>query len=116
MSEQSGGYFGVRIFAIVLAGLGWLSFFQWGPGNLIEQILAIVSWLFCLGLVVKQKWALVGIYLTLLVAVFVFFTEAWFLPIVNEDTALVRPNVIKLIVGILLFIYIGRERVENRLA
>ncbi len=114
MSEQSGGYVGVIIFAIVLAGLAY--FFQWGPGNLIERMLAIASWLFCLGLLFKQKWALVGVYLTLLVAVLVFFTEAWLLPIVNEDTALVRPNVIKLIVGILLFIYIGRERVENRLA
>ncbi len=114
MSEQSGGYVGVRIFAIVLIVLAY--FFQWVPGNLIERILAIASLLFCVGLWFKQKWALVGVCLTLLVAVLVFFTAAWLLPIVNEDAALVRPNVIKLIVGILLFIYIGRERVENRLA
>jgi hypothetical protein len=46
----------------------------------------------------------------------VYFIQAWFWPIVTEETGLIMPNVIKMIVGILFFIFIGRQSIEHRLA
>lgn len=113
MSEQSGSYIGVVIFAIVLGALSVLLWRQ-GDANLVEKILIVASVFFCLFLLFKQRWAMVGVCLTLLIGILVYFLQAWLQPIVNEDTALILPNVLKMIVGILLFIYIGRERIENR--
>jgi hypothetical protein len=104
-------YVGVIIFAVLL---GVLAYFQFRTGNSVEIILAVAAVLFCLGLLVKQHWALVGVCITLLVAILVYFTQSWLQPIVDEDTSLILPNVLKMIVGILLFIYIGRQRVEER--
>jgi hypothetical protein len=38
------------------------------------------------------------------------------MPIVNEDAGLIMPNVIKMIVGLLFFIFIGRQSIEHRFA
>ena len=37
-------------------------------------------------------------------------------PIIEEDLNLVLPNVWKMLVAIVLFIYIGRERIDHRMA
>jgi hypothetical protein len=71
---------------------------------------------FCLFLLIKQKWALIGISCTLLAAIVVYFAQAWLMPIVNEDAGLIMPNVIKMIVGLLFFIFIGRQSIEHRFA
>ena len=112
MSEPKGSYVGVIIFAIIL---GALSVLLWTGGsvNIIEKILIVASVFFCLFLLFKQGWALVGICCTLLAAILVYFTQAWLYPIVNEDSAMIMPNVRNMIVGIIAFIFIGRERIAN---
>lgn len=112
MSEAQGSYFSVIFFAIIL---GALSVLLWRSEsvNTIEQILIIASVFFCLFLLFKQHWALVGICCTLLAAILVYFTQAWLFPLVNEDTAMIMPNVRNMIVGIIAFIFIGRERISN---
>jgi hypothetical protein len=111
MSERTGSYVGVIIFAVVLIVL---AYFQFRTGNIIEDILAVAAVIFCLGLLVKQPWALKGVCVTLLVGICVYFTQAWLHPIVEEDASLILPNVLKMVLGILLLIYIGRERIEYR--
>jgi hypothetical protein len=112
MSEKTGGYVGVIVFAVIL---GVLAYLQFRSGNIIEDILAVAAVIFCLGLLVKQAWALKGVCVTLLVGIAVYFTQAWLQPIVAEDASLILPNVAKMVLGILLFIYIGREQIEYRL-
>ena len=111
MSEKTRGYVGVIIFAVLL---GILAYFQFRTGNIVEDILAVAAVIFCLGLLFKQHWALVGVCITLLAGILVYFTQSWLQPIVDEDTSLILPNVLKMVVGILLFIYIGCQRVEER--
>jgi hypothetical protein len=115
MSEHRGSYIGVIIFAIVLGAVSvllWLG----GEVNIVEKVLIVASVFFCLFLLLKQKWALIGICCTLLAAILVYFIQAWLWPIVTEETGLIMPNVIKMIVGILFFIFIGRQSIEHRLA
>jgi hypothetical protein len=111
MSEKTGSYVGVIVFAVVLIVLAYL---QFRTGNIIEDILAVAAVIFCLGLLVKQSWALKGVCVTLLVAICVYFAQAWLQPIMEEDASLILPNVLKMVLGILLLIYIGRERLEYR--
>ena len=111
MSETTGRYMGVRIYAIVL---GILAVLQLLNGNGVEVFVSAFAILFCLGLLIKQKWALIGICLTLLVGILLYFTQTWSQPIIQEEPGLLWPNLIKMSVGILLFIYIGRERIEHR--
>ena len=115
MSEHRGSYIGVIVFAIVLGAVSvllWLG----GGTNIVEKVLIVASVVFCLFLLIKQKWALIGICCTLLAAILVYFAQAWLLPIVNEETGLIMPNVIKMIIGILFFIFIGRQSIADRFA
>ncbi len=114
MSEDRRSYGPIILFAIVL---GALVVFVWvgGNANIVEKILIVVAVLFCLGLLIKQKWALIGVCITLLLAVLVYFSQAWLLPIVNEDTALIWPNVLKMLVSIVFLILLGRQSVEHRM-
>jgi hypothetical protein len=73
----------------------------------------VAAVVFCVLLLVKLRLALIGINLTLLASIIVYFTRAWLQPIVNEDASLIWPNVLKMLVGMLLFIYIGRQRIEH---
>lgn len=111
MSERTGSYVGVIIFAVVCGVLAY--FFYWSMGNTVERILAVAAVVFCLGLLVKQRWALIGIALTLLVSIVVAFIQAWQEPIMAGDTGLILPYVLKMLGGIVLFIYIGREQIEH---
>ncbi|GIX47309.1 MAG: hypothetical protein KatS3mg131_1520 [Candidatus Tectimicrobiota bacterium] len=112
MSERRGSYLGVILFAIVL---GVLAVLQLRHANLAEGIVSVAAILFCLGLLVRQRWALAGVCVTLLSGIVVYFAQAWLQPLVYEDAALIVPNVLKMVVAILLFWYIGRERVEMSL-
>jgi hypothetical protein len=115
MSEPRRSYVAVIIFALIV-GAASVLFWLWGEPNIVEKILIVASVFFCLFLLIKQKWALVGICITLLLAVIVDFAQAWYLPIVNEDTALVLPNVLKLIVSVVFFIFLGRQSIADRFA
>jgi hypothetical protein len=111
MSERTDSYAGVLVFAVVCGILAY--FFYWSMGNTVERILAVAAMVFCLGLLGKQKWALIGIDLTLLVGIAVSFIQAWQQPIMAENTGLFLPYVLKMLGGIVLFIYIGREQIEH---
>jgi hypothetical protein len=111
MSERTGSYVGVIVFAVVCGALAY--FFYWDTGNIVERIVAVAAIVFCLGLLAKQRWALIGIALTLLVGIVVAFIQAWQQPIMAGDTGLILPYVLKMLGGIVLFIYIGREQVEH---
>ncbi|MDH3604916.1 MAG: hypothetical protein OEU26_35370 [Candidatus Tectomicrobia bacterium] len=115
MSEHSGSYIGVIIFAIVLGAVSVL-LWRFSEVNIVEKVLIVASVIFCLFLLIKQKWALIGICCTLLAAILVYFAQAWLLPIVTEETGLIMPNALKMIVGILFFIFIGRQSIEHRFA
>ena len=111
MSENTGGYVGVVVFAVVFGVLAYL--IQWRAGNLIDIVLAVAAVVFCLGLLIKQRWALIGVCLTLLVGISIYFVRAWSQPILAEDASLVLPNVLKMLGGIVLLLYIGRQKVEH---
>ncbi len=115
MSEPRRSYVAVIIFALIVGGVSAL-LWLWGEPNIVERVLIIASVFFCLFLLIKQKWALVGICITLLLAVTVYFTQAWYLPIINEDAALVLPNVLKMIVSVVFFIFLGRQSIDDRFA
>ncbi len=111
MSETTGSYTGVMIFALVLGVLAIV--FPLLRGNIIEILLAVATIVFCLGLLGRQKWALIGVCLTLLVGICIYFLQIWSQPIIHEDTSLILPNVLKMLVGIVLLLYIGRQRIEH---
>ena len=73
MSEKTGSYVGVIVFAVIL---GVLAYFQFRTGNIIEDILAVFAVVLPRRLV-KQPWALKGVCVTLLVRICVYFTQAW---------------------------------------
>lgn len=115
MSEHRGSYIGVIIFAIVLGAVSvllWLG----GEVNNVEKVLIVASVFFCLFLLIKQKWALIGICCTLLAAIVVYFAQAWLAPIVTAEPGLMVPNVLKMIIAILFLIFIGRQSIEHRFA
>lgn len=115
MSETSRSYAAVVIFALIVGAVSAL-FWLWGEPNMVERVLIVASVFFCLFLLIKQKWALIGICITLLLAVTVYFTQAWYLPIINDDAGLVLPNVIKMIVSVIFFILLGRQSIDDRFA
>ncbi len=115
MSEPRGSYVTVIIFALIVGAVSALFWLQ-GEPNTVERVLIIASVFFCLFLLFKQKWALAGICITLLLAVTVYFIQAWSLPILNEDAGLVLPNVIKMIVSIIFLIFLGRQSIDDRFA
>lgn len=110
MSEERSSFAVVVIFAIVTGALAY--FFLYPTGSTIELVLAVAAGLFCLGVLIKQRWALVGLNLTLLVAITVYFVWAWYMPIIQEDPSLIWPNAAKMLVGVVLFMIFGRQRVE----
>ena len=115
MSETSGSYVSVIIFAILLGALSVL-LWLWGDGNTVEKILIVASVFFCLFLLFKQKWELIGISITLLLGIMVYFIQAWLQPIRNEDVSMILPNVVKMLIAVVFLILLGRQSVEDRLS
>ena len=114
MSERR-SYALVIIFALIVgvaSALLWLR----GDPNIVERVLIIASVFFCLFLLIKQRWALAGISITLLAATIVYFTQAWYLPIINDDTSFILPNVLKMLVSVIFFIFLGRQSIDDRFA
>jgi hypothetical protein len=115
MSEPRGGYGPVILFALVLGALSVLLWLQ-GTVNTVEKILIVATVFFSLFVLIKQRWALVGLCCTLLAAIIVYFAQAWLQPIVMYDTYLIVPNVVKMLVATLFLILLGRQSVEQRLS
>lgn len=111
MSEHSGNFVGIIVFAILCGALAY--FFQFQTGQRLDIVLAVAAIVFCVLLLFKLKAGLVGINLTLLASIAVYFIRLWADPIIQENASLIWPNLLKMVVGILLFIYIGRQRIEH---
>ncbi len=72
------------------------------------------SIVFGAGLLLAKKWGLIGTYITLLLGLVVYFAQIWFEPIMTSQGGYVFDNILKLLVVILLLLYIGRTRIEQR--
>jgi hypothetical protein len=83
-------------------------------GAVLESLLAVAVLICSVGLLFTAKWGLIGVCVTLIAAVLVYFGQMWLQPIMHEDPQLIRPYVLKIIVVIVLLLYLGRERVERR--
>ena len=115
MSEHRGSFVSVIIWAVIIAAL---SIYLWigGETNIVEKVLIVAAVVCCIFLLIKQKWALAGVCVTLLLASIVYFWQAWLQPIVEEDASLIWPNVLKLIVVAILFIGIGRQSIDDAIS
>lgn len=116
MSEQTTSFVWVVISALLMIALGlllWTSQPLDAPSG-VERVLAVAAVFFGLFLLFKQRWALIGASLTLLVGIAVFFIHTWADPIMAGDPAFIWPNLFKMVIGIILFILIGRERIDHR--
>jgi hypothetical protein len=115
MSEPHGGYGPVILFALILAALAVLLWLR-GHTNGLEKVLIVATVFFSLFVLIKQRWALAGVCCTLLLAINVYFAQAWLQPIVQDDTSLIVPNVAKMLVGVLFLILLGRQSIEHRMS
>ena len=103
----------VFFFSILLLALAAWQFMNGTSGEMAVSVLAIIGGL---GLLFTGRWGLVVTCLALLLAIGVYFWQMWYQPIIEEDIALVWPNAWKMLVALVLFIYIGRERIDHRMA
>ena len=116
MSEETTNFIWVVLGGLLMIAMGlllWTSQPLDEPSG-IERVLAVASVLFGLFVLFKQRWALIGASLTLMVGIVVFFIHTWSDPIMADDPALIWPNFFKMVIGIILLILIGRERVDQR--
>ncbi len=103
----------VFFFAIVLLALAVWQFMHGTSGEMVVSVLAILGGI---GLLFTGRWGLVLTCIALLLAIGVYFWQMWYQPIIEEDINLMLPNAWKMLVAIVLFIYIGRERIDHRMA
>ena len=111
MFERLADFWDIVVFGFVLLILASLQLRHpsWAEG---VQALAAIS--FGVGLLLAKKWALIGTYITLLLGLVVYFAQIWFEPIMTSQGGYVFDNILKLLVVILLLLYIGRTRIEQR--
>lgn len=113
MFERLADFWDIVIFGFVLLILASL---QLRHASYAEGILALAAIVFSVGLLLAKKWALMGTYVTLLLALAVYFAQIWFEPIMTGRGGYVSENILKLLVVVLLLLYIGRTRIEQRFA
>jgi hypothetical protein len=111
MFERLADFWDIVIFGFVLIMLASL---QLRHASSAEIILALAAIVFGVGLLLVKKWALIGTYITLLLGLAVYFAQIWFEPIMTSKGGYVFDNILKLLVVILLLLYIGRTRIEQR--
>jgi hypothetical protein len=111
MFERLADFWDIVIFGFILLILASL---QLRHASYAEGILAIAAIIFGVGLLLAQKWALIGTYITLLLGLVVYFAQIWFEPITTGQGGYVFDNILKILVVILLLLYIGRTRIEQR--
>ena len=115
MHEQTTSFAWVVISGLLMVAVGlllWTSQPVDEPSN-IERALAVAAVFFGLFFLFKQRWALIGANLTLLLAIAVFFIQTWYMPIIADDASLIWPGVLKMLIGIVLFILVGRDRIDQ---
>lgn len=124
MFERLADFWDIVIFGFVLIILAVLqlryAFYEEASLQLLYasyavRILALAAIVFGVGLLLAKKWALIGTYITLLLALLVYFAQIWFEPIMTGKGGYVFDNILKILVVILLLLYIGRARIEQRL-
>ena len=113
MFEKLADFWDIVAFGFVLLLLASL---QLRYATFAEGVLALAALVCGVGLILAQKWGLVGAYIILMLAILVYFAQIWFLPIMTGEGRYVTANILKMIVAILLLMYIGRERIEQRFA
>jgi len=111
MFERLADFLDIVVFSFVLLILASL---QLRHPSVAEMILAPVAMAFSIGLWWTKKWALIGVCITLLLGIAVYFAQIWFEPITTGHAGYIRDNILKMIVAILLLLYIGRARIEQR--
>ena len=111
MFERLADFWDIVVFSFVLLVLASL---QLRHASYAEGILALAAIVFGVGLLLAKKWGLIGASITLLLAIAVYFGQIWFEPITTGHGRYVLDNILKMIVAILLFMYIGRTRIEQR--
>jgi hypothetical protein len=111
MFERLADFWDIVIFGFVLLMLASL---QLRHASYAEGILALAAVVFGVGLLLAKKWALIGTYITLLLALMVYFAQSWFEPIMTGEGGYVWDNILKLVVVVLLLLYIGRTHIEQR--
>jgi len=111
MFERLADFLDVVVFSFVLLILASL---QLRYSSVAEMILAPVAMTFSIGLWWTKKWALIGVCITLLLGIAVYFAQIWFEPITTGHAGYICDNILKMIVAILLLLYIGRARIEQR--
>ena len=115
MFKRIGSFFDIIIFALIVMLLAsWQLRDAYTRGADFEILVTAAAFVFGAGLFFTAKWGLIGTVITLTCACAVYFGAIWYQPIMYENTGLIWPNILKLIVTILLFLYIGRQRIENR--
>jgi hypothetical protein len=111
MFERLADFLDIVVFGFVLIILASL---QLRHPSCAEGILAVAALIFGIGLLLAKKWGLIGAYITLLLGIAVYFAQIWFEPIMTGHAGYIRDNILKMIVAILLLMYIGRTRIEQR--
>ena len=111
MFERLADFWDIVLFGFVLLMLASL---QLRHASAAEIVLALAAIVCGVGLLVAKKWALIGTYITLLLGLAVYFAQIWFEPILTGKGGYVCDNILKLLVVLLLFLYIGRTRIEQR--
>jgi len=111
MFERLADFWDIVVFGFVLFVLASL---QLRHPSVAEVILALAAMVFSVGLLLAKKWGLIGACITLLLGIVVYFAQIWFEPIMTGRGGYVLDNILKMIVAILLLMYIGRTRIEQR--
>jgi len=111
MFERLADFWDIVIFGFILLMLASL---QLRHASYAEGILALAAIVFGVGLLLAKKWALMGTYITLLLGLVVYFAQICFVPIMMSQGGYVFDNILKRLVVILLLLYVGRTRIEQR--
>ena len=111
MFERLADFWDIVVFAFVLLMLASL---QLRHASYAEGILGLAAIVFSVALLLVKKWGLIGTYVTLIRSLAVYFAQIWAEPIMTGKGGYVLDNILKIIVVILLLLYIGRARVEQR--
>ena len=111
MFERLADFWDIVVFGFVLLILASL---QLRHASWAEGVLALAAIIFGVGLLLAKKWALIGAYITLILGIAVYFAQIWFEPIMTGQGGYVFDNILKILVVVLLLMYIGRTRIEQR--
>ncbi|MGE3536354.1 MAG: hypothetical protein AB7N91_02830 [Candidatus Tectimicrobiota bacterium] len=113
MFERLADFWDIVVFGFVLLMLASL---QLRHATAVEVVLSLAAIVCAVGLLLAKKWALLGLYLVLTASYPVYFGQIWLQSITAGSGAYIVSNLLKMLLATLLFVYIGRERMERRLS